>query len=410
MKISLVIPTYWGRKKKIGYKEEDDVYDHPTSLDEEGTLKRVIESTNILKQKDFELVILGVSTCKEIKDKVEEKIKSIIKECKTDIKIKLFSCSQLEALHAFLKSKGKDSLVSPLTLRGYSNVRNMCLVVSHLLESDVTILIDDDEVFEDPLFIDKAIEFIGKELDGKKIYGIAGYYVNPDGDYLIRKEILPWMTFWNKTEWMNQAFKKFIGKGPRLKLAPFVFGGNMVIRKELFTKIPFDPNVPRGEDIDYLLNAKMFGYDFYLDNQLSIKHDPPPKTHPQWRQLREDIYRFVFTRSKIESQAPNPNMRIVKAEELDPYPGRFLKDNLNELVFKSNTMLATDYLIQSDPKGYRECMRNIYLADYDAPPKFDPFLSLLELQKKWAELMEYLGGDEVSSYIAEKLSLQSKAS
>lgn len=406
MKISLLIPTYWGRERKVGYKEGDDVYDHPTPLDEEGTLKRAIESTNILKQKDFQLVILGVSTSFEIRDKVEEKIKSIIKECKKNLKVKFFSYSHLETLCGFLKSKGKDSFIDLLKLRGYSNIRNMCLVVSHLLESDVTILVDDDEIFEDPFFIDKATEFVGKEFEGKKIYGVAGYYINPDGDYLIKKESFPWMTFWNKTRWMNQAFKGFIGCEPRLKPAPFVFGGNMVVHKELFTKVPFDPNVPRGEDIDYLLNAKMFGYDFYLDRKLWIKHDPPPKTHPKWRQLREDIYRFVFTRSKIKSQTPGPNTRIVKTEELDPYPGRFLKDDLEELIFKSNMMLATDYLAQSDLEGYRECMRNIYLAEYDAPPKFDPFLSFLNLQKKWGELMGYLGRSEVSSYIVERLSLK----
>jgi len=46
---------------------------------------------------------------------------------------------------------------------------------------------------------------------------------------------------------MNEAFDKIIGTEPRLKETPFVFGGNMVIHRDLFSVIPFDPNVPRGE-------------------------------------------------------------------------------------------------------------------------------------------------------------------
>ena len=44
MRISLVIPTYWGRAKAEGWKVGDAVYDHPTYLDEEGTLGKTLET------------------------------------------------------------------------------------------------------------------------------------------------------------------------------------------------------------------------------------------------------------------------------------------------------------------------------------------------------------------------------
>lgn len=53
-----------------------------------------------------------------------------------------------------------------------------------------------------------------------------------------------------------------IGTEPRLKATPFVFGGNMVIHRNLFTVVPFDQNVRRGEDIDFLINARMLGFHF----------------------------------------------------------------------------------------------------------------------------------------------------
>ena len=51
MKATMVIPSYWGRKKKEGRKETDTIYDHPTPLDEEGTLGRLLDSLSIIKNK-----------------------------------------------------------------------------------------------------------------------------------------------------------------------------------------------------------------------------------------------------------------------------------------------------------------------------------------------------------------------
>jgi hypothetical protein len=36
----MVIPSYWARESEIGWKEGDTIYDHPTPLDNEGTLLR----------------------------------------------------------------------------------------------------------------------------------------------------------------------------------------------------------------------------------------------------------------------------------------------------------------------------------------------------------------------------------
>jgi len=77
---------------------------------------------------------------------------------------------------------------------------------------------------------------------------------------------------------------------------------------------------------------RMFNYKFCLDNTLSIKHLPPPKPHPVWKQMREDIYRFTFEREKIRCQKRLKGMHYVTPEELDPYPGAFLKDDLEEKI------------------------------------------------------------------------------
>ncbi len=112
-----------------------------------------------------------------------------------------------------------------LSLKGYSNVRNICLYVAHILSSDITVLIDDDELFEQADWIGMAREFIGKRVYGKSVYGVAGYYLNKYDEFYDDVDILPWMTYWNRFGSKTKAFDKIIGCEPRLKITPFAFGG-----------------------------------------------------------------------------------------------------------------------------------------------------------------------------------------
>jgi hypothetical protein len=401
MKVAVVIPSYWARESKVGWKEGDAVYDHPTPLDGEGTLDRTIQSINTLKDKDFQLVILAVATSEDIENQVEKKVNSIVRSATTtiEVKVSIFGHSHLRRIHDLLISAGKKEYLDLLQLKGYSHVRNLCMFIPHILGSDVAVLIDDDEVFEDPDFVSKAKEIIGKDIGGRSVDAVAGYYLQPDGDYHLKKPVQPWMRYWDQYEKMNEAFDKFIGTEPRWKEAHFVFGGNMIIHRSLFTVVPFDPYVPRGEDTDFLINAKMFGFTFFLDNQLSVKHLPPPKTHPTWMRLREDFYRFIYERAKIENQKEIEGMTKVYTEDFDPYPGCFLKKDLEEKIEKSCKLLAEEYSVQGDIKSSEEALNNIILARTVAVPKFDPFQKLCEIQKHWQALMEYTSKNEFCSSV-----------
>ena len=390
MRTVVVIPTYWGRKKEIGFKEGDIVYDHATPLNEEGTLGRALESMKILKKKDFKLVILICPTHKEIEHKAEEKVRKIVKGVKLEVETYLFTRKTLKKIKRFGRnSQLKENVLSLLSLEGYANVRNMCIFSSHILNSDITVLIDDDEVIENPDFMDIAREFIGKRVYGETVYGVAGYYLNKYGNYYDNVNMEPWMTYWNRFGSKSKTFDKIIGCGPRLKHTPFVFGGAMVIHKNLYQIVPFDPLLCRGEDIDYLINAKMFGFDFFLDNKLSIKHLPPKKTHPIWKRTREDIYRFIYEKSKIDSQYEVSNMRIVTAKDFSPYPGEFLTDELENKIFKTNLLLALEYLANNKVEACKESIKNIYLSIHEAIPEKDPFTAYRKIQKYWEKLIDF---------------------
>ena len=163
MKITMAIPSYWGREAAIGWRKGDAVYDHPTPLDHEGTLSRAIESIGILKSQDFQMAIIAVPTSDDIAAQVERRVVDIIASASPvpGPEILLFGPSQLKQIHDLLTIDGKREFAELLQLRGYSNVRNLCMFIPHVLGSDAAVLIDDDEVFEDPDFMSKAGEFIG---------------------------------------------------------------------------------------------------------------------------------------------------------------------------------------------------------------------------------------------------------
>ena len=102
LKITMVIPSYWSRDSSVGWKEGDAFYDHPTPLDGEGTLARAIESIDVLKDKDFQLVVIAVATTQDIEQQVEKKVSDIIKSASLDVEVFLFGSSHLRRIHDLL--------------------------------------------------------------------------------------------------------------------------------------------------------------------------------------------------------------------------------------------------------------------------------------------------------------------
>lgn len=393
MRTTIVIPTYWrgtAAEASLCTLESDYMYDHATPLDTEGTLGRALDSLEILNNgNEFAVAVLAVSTRQEIKQAVEIKIRNILAEFEYDFPIFMIGPDELVTWRKRLVEKGLGQYDHFLSLDGYANIRNMCLLAAVLTEADAAVLFDDDEVYEDPGYLNNALEFIGKEQNGDFVGGVAGYYEQPGGGYLLPAPEEEWQRVWGNTESMNEAFR-IIDEPPRLKKTSFVFGGNMVIHRTLFEKIPFDPSIPRGEDIDYLMNCKFFGYDFFLDNALHIRHLPPPKCAPPWFQLRQDIIRFAREKAKLASQKAGPGAKLVVPEDFDPYPGRFLKDNFHDLVMAASLEMASGYMLMGKENDARECMVNIAISKAETKAHENAWGEYLKYQKDWEEFIRIL--------------------
>ena len=394
MRKVVLIPTYWSREKKEEWHEGDAVYDHPTPLDEVGTLARTLESMKPLAEKDFKLVLLVCPTTPDVAEAAEKRVVKIVREVDLKAETYIFTISDLARMSEIIfETDTQKRTGALLSMMGYANVRNMCLLCADVLAADAAILIDDDEVFEKADWVERSVEFLGKRIYGDVVYGMAGYYINKYDQYYDDVKTESWMTYWDRFAAKAKAFDEIIGSPPRVKRTPFAFGGAMVLHRDMFQSVPFDPYITRGEDIDYLINSRMYGFTFFLDNTLSIKHLPVPKKHPQWKRIREDIYRFVYERAKISTQYKTGNMVIVTPEDFDPYPGEFLRDDLEEKIFRSNMMLAIDYMLKGETEDAAESLNNIAISRKDAKPGFDAFSRYRLNQKLW---------EQISSIVAHK--------
>ena len=170
MKTTMVIPSYWSRKHALGMRETDAIYDHPTPLDNEGTLGRTLESLNVLRDRDFEVVVIAVANSEDIEDEVEHKVTAIIASVDTDVKIHLFSHSHLQKVHKVMQDAGEESFSTLLKLQGYSNIRNLCLFIPHVFDSEIAILIDDDEVFRGSRISEQSSR-VYRTINGRKLCG-----------------------------------------------------------------------------------------------------------------------------------------------------------------------------------------------------------------------------------------------
>ncbi|MFQ5815599.1 MAG: hypothetical protein ACE5G7_03785 [Candidatus Hydrothermarchaeaceae archaeon] len=393
MKTVIIIPTYWTRERERGIKLTDVIRDHPTPIDEVGTLGRAVLSLRDLEDRDYTLIVMAAASTESSRERTEKKVMNILRRCcPQDVPTYVFSHPHLELLKRYFKDAGGSEFLRLIDIYGYSDMRNLSLILAQLLDADLMISIDDDEYIRDPEFLKKARENIGRRVDGTKVEGVTGYYVNPSGEYHLDSQDGEWVKYWNKSDAMNRALDMLIPTPPRLKRAPFALGGCLVLGRRLMEGIPFDPLIPRGEDADYLINARMFGLDIFFDNQLRIGHDPPPKPHPLWRRFMIDAMRYVYERQKLRTQK---TVRV-RPMDLDPYPGEFLKDDLDEKILRASTTIYKEYMEKGEEESAEIVLDIPRMASQGT--KLNPYTHLVELKETWERLSGFIRDKGLSAH------------
>jgi GT2 family glycosyltransferase len=373
--IIIAIPTYWTWEDGKP-RPEDAIYDHPTPLSQEGTLARLLESLKGIEGPEFRVLIITATTNPQLEEAAEAKVNGILKPFRFSFPIAQFAASDLAILRERLDHLGFPEAM--ISLRGYGNVRNIQLIAAHIIGSQVIVGLDDDEIVTDKGYLQKATEFIGKTDNGRFVGGVAGFYLDSKGrNKNPVKDVgaLEGNPFYHKSAIMNAAIEVMEEKPGRLVETSFVFGGNMVIHRRLFEKVSFDPYITRGEDIDYLINARLEGYHFFFDKKLAIVHLPPPASS----HLQEDIIRFIYEKEKLVMAKRQLGLETVLPASLDLYPGAFLHNGLEGHALE----------VLRERKLPKRIVDNAMSYARETVPRYFKF------RKYWPRLMRALGDDEV---------------
>jgi hypothetical protein len=389
------IPTYWTFPGGDG--PEEIVFDHPTPLDSPGTLRRTLESLAVLAARGVEVGVVVAATAPGLEEAVARRVRELVESPPLPYPVRWFTASHLDILRDFCHTRGRPEWLPLLSLAGYAQIRNITLILSNICGAQALLSLDDDEVVADPDFLTKVeedLELLGRD---HPVFGLAGIYRNADEGILLPEPAAPWAVAWPKMRWLNAALQELALAGPRLKPTHLGFGGNLVLPAGLCHRLPFDPAITRGEDTDYLLNARMLGIPFFLDRTLSITHLPPDKPHPTWLRLRQDLVRFGYTRLKLRQQEPGPGRVQVNPGDFQPYPGNFLTDDLPERAFRSHTLLALDYLARGDAEASRQTLENLSRLDRLEQAGAGVYRQYLETVGHWQALQEWLGRPEVAA-------------
>ena len=115
------------------------------------------------------------------------------------------------------------------------------------------------------------------------------------------------------------------------------------------------------------------------------------------------MLRFLWERNKIRQQRDDSGLQKISAEDFDPYPGYFMKDNLDDLIFRSQTMLALEYLAEGKSDDAKEALRNIYLSKNSPILEINAFDNYVAFQKIWIEFIDEVNKFEDRSGLITKI-------
>ena len=327
----VIIPTFWTKpqtKRGRTSAPVDDlstVYDHPTPIDSDGTLPDCLRS---LQRVDGlgKVVIIVATTDESIEHRAEDKVREIVDDF-PDIDAFVFGPAELGSLHRRLEQLEFADMIEGVTLTGYGAVRNVGLMAAAVLGHEAVVFIDDDEIVTNTDFLKRAMYGLGRKFeDGTPLLAKTGYYTDQQGRYGADIEHHWTDMFWRRRDAYNAALSLIPAK-PRIKPFNIAFGGCMALHRDMFANVSFDPWVLRGEDVDYVISARMHGGGVYLDDEWSIVHLPPESVSEALR-FRQDAYRFVYEQRKIEFAKSQVDLRQVTPKSMMPYPGSFIEPSV----------------------------------------------------------------------------------
>ena len=167
-------------------------------------------------------------------------------------------------------------------------------------------------------------------------------------------------------------------------IATMAFGGCLALHRELTEKVAFDPWVFRGEDLDYVINARLHGQPVYLDGQWRIHHNPPERSSEALK-FRQTGFSFIYGHRKLEFARSQVDLHRVTANSLMPYPGEFLKGSITWRAFVTAFLRGVAGRGGERSQYFKTARELLMKANSYARANCDNYFAF---QRRWPELME----------------------
>ena len=375
MKQCIIIPTYWSMQGIESWK----TFDHPTPIAESGTIGGTLAN---LAEMNFGVPVVLFPAPTDAK--IESRVRELAAPHKLDLHV--FSGDELERVRTLFADAGFPSdLVPDLHMNSYGAIRNMGLIFAALKGYDFVVQIDDDEIIEQRDFFDIAASPLGTKIGGDIVWGTTGFYRDKNDNVFYDGQAAFTFKNWPKDELFNEAVKRNWQQPARLGACIEAHGGAMVIHRNMFTAVPYDPYGTRGEDDDYAINALHKGLKYFFDRDLWVRHVPPERKGAFWSRQRQDIIRFKYLREKVRLMKLAP-------DALGVFIGAFVRDDLEYRAVSSCVDAALQF-VDRDRAEFGEFLNNAVLAvelsQIEMSARADRFLRFTDA---WSRVMPKLLG------------------
>lgn len=347
MKPVVIIPSYWRQSHNQDQQFEPGAYDHAAAVDT-NDIEQLSSCLDSLKQVEgLGRVLILLAAESSIQDRAYEHVQALVAE--HGIAANIITNHELSKLHDVLSEKFEDLPLQAIALTSYGAIKNLALLVAAIFEHDVAVFIDDDEQVQDAKFLINAVYGLGqKTRQGLPVVAKSGYFLDKRNSCYADRRHAPWYDKkWAKRSEFNKLMNS-LQSGSRISRSNILCGGCFALHAAAFTRVAFDPWISRGEDQDYLINLRLYGFDVWFDNKWFLKHRPP---HEGLRAPRfmQNVYRWVYEMKKLEFARSKIDLQTVSPASLMPYPGPWLGEELKSRVHITAFLRA---LGSSEKKAY----------------------------------------------------------
>ena len=385
----IVIPSYWAEGVRPGALGERGVYDYTTPIDKPLPELELCLSSLDQVRGVIRVIVLVVSpiTCE---DSARARVESI---CRAHPALNPLVIGAREAAHVerAVARMAHHVTGETVALRGYGAIKNMGLAVAAVFGHDVVVFLDDDEVVLDPDFLINAVHGLGSlTRQNLKVLVKSGFFIDANNSPYADPTDEWTEKYWSKAAEFNRVMERMQTSSSRFSRSNHLCGGCCALHAEAYAKVPFDPYITRGEDLDYVLNLRANGMDAWFDNAWFVRSQPPEEMASVPSMFMQDVHRWLYEYRKLDAMNARRDLRTITYESLMPYPAPWLFPEVRRRVFRT---ALRRFITGPDRLAYlRILTKGRYDADRFARSASSRYLSFAMV---WPTIVQALWGDRV---------------